>query len=155
MRWAERVVLAAAFVACGAAAQQAPKGVDSLAWLAGCWKSDGGEAGSNEHWLAPAGGTMMGVGRTVRNGKTVDHEFMRIFADEQGRLVFHAMPAGKAAAMFTAIAHDEGGITFENPRDEFPQRVIYRKAGPDKLAARIEGLRNGQPRGVDFPMSRC
>lgn len=153
MRWAKAWVFAAAMAAGSAGAQV--KGIDSLAWLAGCWKADGAEAGSNEHWLAPAGGTMMGVGRTVKGGRTVDHEFMRIASDDQGRLVFHAMPANKAPAAFTAIQHDEGGVTFENPRDEFPQRVIYRRNGPDKLAARIEGLRNGQPRGIDFPMTRC
>jgi hypothetical protein len=46
-------------------------------------------------------------------------------------------------------------VTFENPAHDFPQRVIYKLTAPDKLGARIEGMRNGNLRGVDFPMTRC
>jgi hypothetical protein len=43
---------------------------------------------------------------------------------------------------------------FENAAHDFPQRVLYRREAADRLVARIEGLRNGQPRGIDFPMQR-
>jgi hypothetical protein len=49
--------------------------------------------------------------------------------------------------------HD-GAITFSNPAHDFPQRIIYRRAGADSLHARIEGTRNGQPRGVDYAYVR-
>ena len=32
----------------------------ALAWLAGCWASEGGEPGSGEQWMPPAGGTLLG-----------------------------------------------------------------------------------------------
>ncbi|MCB1009826.1 MAG: hypothetical protein KDB94_13155, partial [Acidobacteria bacterium] len=47
-----------------------PARVEALAWLAGCWAPDGGESGSVEQWTAPAGGTMLGLSRTIRNGTT-------------------------------------------------------------------------------------
>ena len=49
-------------------------GVESLRWLAGCWSRTDAEAGSGEQWTAPAGGTMLGVSRTVRDGRTVEYE---------------------------------------------------------------------------------
>ena len=148
-----------AFLAITALALSAPvaaqdQQVAALAWLAGCWAADPGDAGSVEQWLPPAGGTMLGVGRTVKNGKTVAHEFMQIRTDAQGRLVFIALPSGQREASFVATSVTDGSVTFENPQHDFPQRIRYAAAPGDRLAARIEGMRNGALRGVDFPMKR-
>ena len=126
-----------------------------LAWLGGCWRSDGGEAGTVEHWLPPVAGTMMGVSRTVRRGRTVTHEFMQIRPGDDGRLAFLAQPAGQAATRFPVLRFAPGEVVFENPGHDFPQRVIYRQDAPGHLQARIEGLRNGALRGVDFPMTKA
>lgn len=124
-----------------------------LSWLSGCWQSEGREPGSGEHWLPPDGGTMFGVSRTLRDGRTVAHEFMQIRPDPEGRLEFVALPSGQAETTFRQ-AGDVGaeGILFENPEHDFPQRVIYRTAPGGRLLARIEGTRNGVSRGIDFPM---
>ena len=56
--------------------------ISQLAWLGGCWKSETAEPGSGEHWLPLAGGTLLGVSRTVKQGKTVEFEFMQVRALE-------------------------------------------------------------------------
>ncbi|WP_280156238.1 DUF6265 family protein [Piscinibacter sp. XHJ-5] len=123
-----------------------------LGWLAGCWRSESGDAGSGEHWMPLAGGTMLGIGRTVRQGRTVEHEFLQI-REVDGRLVYIATPSGQKTAMFTAARVGDGEVMFENPQHDFPQRILYRREG-QKLHARIEGMRNGAPRGIDYPMQR-
>jgi hypothetical protein len=128
--------------------------LERLGWLTGCWAAEKGEAGSVEHWLPLAGGTMLGIGRTVRNGRTVEHEFMQIRLNAEGQPVFIAQPSRQKEATFVATSIDERAVTFENPAHDFPQRVIYRAVGESGLAARIEGQRNGTTRGIDFPMRR-
>lgn len=123
-----------------------------LGWLAGCWSSESGEAGSGEHWMPLAGGTLLGVGRTVKQGRTVDHEFLQI-REVDGRIVYIASPARQKTAQFSAVRVGDGEVVFENLEHDFPQRIIYRLDG-QRLHARIEGMRNGQLRGVDFPMRR-
>jgi hypothetical protein len=125
-----------------------------LSWLTGCWSSETGEPGSGEQWTALAGGTMFGIGRTIKQGKTVDHEFLELREDADGRVVFVAHPSRQKTARFPAIRLADGEVVFENVQHDFPQRVIYRLDGPDTLRARIEGMRNGTLRGVDFPMKR-
>jgi hypothetical protein len=125
-----------------------------LAWLAGCWKSAGGEAGSEEQWMPAAGGAMMGMGRTVKHGKTISHEFMQIRAGEGGTLAFVAHPSGQKSAAFPLLRISDDEVVFENAQHDFPQRVAYRREGDSKLAARIEGMRNGSPRVIGFPMER-
>ncbi len=126
----------------------------SLAWLTGCWAGESAEAGTGEHWMPLAGGTMLGVGRTVKGGRTVAHEFMQIRTDGQGQLVFVALPSGRQETTFVLKTAVEHSVVFENLEHPFPQRVIYQQRGPDRLEARIEGLRAGEPRGIDFPMRR-
>jgi hypothetical protein len=124
----------------------------SLSWLAGCWASETAEAGSGEQWMPLAGGTMLGVGRTVKNGRTAEYEFLQIRHNAEGKLVYIAKPSGQTEATFTAIQLSDNAVTFENLQHDFPQRIIYRRLADGKLAARIEGLRGGSVRGIDFPM---
>ena len=133
------------------AAQEAS--VDQLSWLAGCWTTENAEAGSGEQWMPAAGGALLGMSRTVRGGKMAGYEFMRI-APADGKLVFHAQPAGKPADSFAAIKFTSNEVVFENLQHEFPQRVIYRLEAPDKLKASIEGTRNGALRVIPYPMTR-
>ena len=84
-----------------------------LSWLSGCWQQDGAEEGSIEAWLTPAGGTMLGMSRTVKNGKTVAHEFMRIHVLADG-FAFTAQPSQQAEATFAMLRVGEQDIVFEN-----------------------------------------
>lgn len=137
-------------------AQAAERALDRVAWLAGCWRAEGGEAGSGEQWLAPAGGSMLGVSRTVKQGVTVTHEFMQLREVADGNLVFIAQPAGQPEGRFTLMSGGPAEAVFENPHHDFPQRVIYRLEEGGRLRARIEGKLpgNGAVKGVDFPMQR-
>lgn len=150
-----RSVLAMALLllsASGSAARAAD--ISRLAWLGGCWKGEAAEPGSGEHWLPLAGGTLLGVSRTVKQGKTVEFEFMQIRTLAEGQLAFIAMPSGQRTTAFPLLRLSENEAVFENPRHDYPQRVIYRLDSPTSLVARIEGMRKGVLRGTDFPMNR-
>ena len=146
-------LLAAALCAGGAQAQVTAQGIAQLAWLAGCWAAVGGEPGSIEIWTLPAGGTMYGLGRTVRQGATRSHEFMHIRDTAEG-LVFTARPSGQAEASFAGEQLGARNVSFHNPAHDYPQRVIYESPDEDTLNARIEGQLNGKPRTIRFPMRR-
>ena len=103
-----------------------PATIADLAWLSGCWVSVGQEAGSGEQWMTPAGGTMLGVSRTVRDAKTVAFEFIRIAEQDDGGLVFMASPSGQSTASFPMLSLNAREVIFENPDHDFPQRIIYR-----------------------------
>lgn len=148
---------AAAWLVTSMAASIAPAAgppIEQIGWLAGCWNADNAEPGSGEQWMPLAGGTLLGIGRTVRGGKTVAYEFMRIGASADGSIAFFAQPSGQAPASFALLRLGTNEVVFENPDHDFPQRVIYRFEPPARLRARIEGVRQGVSRGIDFPMQR-
>ena len=128
--------------------------VDALGWLSGCWAREGKEAGTDETWTSPAGGTLLGTSRTVHDGKTVFHEFMMIRPAEDGGLEFVAWPSGQAEASFPMVEKGEHRVVFENPEHDFPQRIVYHLREDVQLDARIEGKQNGETQGVDFRFRR-
>lgn len=136
-------------------ASSVARSVDRMAWLAGCWEgtlSNG--ATYEEAWLTPRGGTLIGMARMVRDDQTQSFEFMRI-VDDDGTLVFIAHPSAQEPTEFHAVGITSVAATFENPDHDFPQRVLYRLNQPDELLARVEGDRDGELRGLEFPMRRA
>jgi len=127
--------------------------VDQFTWLTGCWTMTRGESVVEEQWLKPLGGTLMGISRTVKGGRTVEHEFLQI-REVDGRIAYVAKPSGQAEATFPLKTFSDGEMTFENPAHDFPQRIMYRRTA-EGVTARVEGTRNGQTRGIDFVYSRC
>ncbi len=103
--------------------------------------------------MKPAGKTMLGMGRTVADGKTREFEFMRIVQEENGEIFFIAIPSKQKEARFKLAALSDREVRFENPAHDFPQRIIYRRDG-DSLTGRVEGVSKGEERSIDFPLKR-
>lgn len=123
-------------------------------FISGCWKLEANGRTIEEQWLAPLGGSLVGVGRTVAGAKTVEYEFLQIRETPDG-LTYIAKPSGQAEASFKLLSKSVDEVVFENPTHDFPQRIRYRRTGPDQLHARIEGTMSGKPRGIDFPYTRA
>lgn len=128
-------------------------GLAPLSWLAGCWQSELDEPGSGEQWMAPAGGVMLGMARTLKGGRVVQFEFMQLRESATG-LVFIAQPGGRTGSVFNAVEASAEAAVFERSGADFPQRVAYRRRADGGIAARIEGQAGGVQRGVDFPLRR-
>jgi hypothetical protein len=129
-----------------------PATTADLTFMAGCWKHEGNGRTVEEHWLAPAGGSLMGVSRTVAGGKTVEFEFLQIRDLPEG-VFYIARPSGQPEARFKLTTKSVDAVVFEDPTHDFPQRIIYRRVDGG-LHARVEGTMNGKSRGIDFPFRR-
>lgn len=134
-------------------AQEATTQLDRLRWLTGCWELRTPTRVTQESWIAPAGGLMLGTSRTVVRDVAREFEFLRI-ETRSGTVTYVAQPGGGAPTPFPATSISDTLIVFDNPQHDFPQRILYRRVGPDSLVARIEGPQGGQTRGIDFRMSR-
>lgn len=130
--------------------------VEDFAFLRGCWEIDRPERKSRitEQWMEPSGGTLLGMSRTVRDGKTAGFEYMRIEARTDGIYFISKPSENKEETAFRLKQFTTGNAVFENPTHDFPQRVIYRSDNTDTLSARIEGTQNGKSSGVDFLYKR-
>jgi hypothetical protein len=133
-----RLAMAAGLLSATIAASSAtgPRAPD-LAWLAGSWCGEAGGIVSEELWMAPRGGVMLGMHRETRAGRAADFEFLRIEL-RKGTATYLAQPGGRAATAFELRSTSARGVTFANERHDYPKRVIYERVGPSRLKARVD-----------------
>jgi hypothetical protein len=121
--------------------KSAPKKLDSIAWIAGHWRSTAGGETTEELWLPPRGGMMLGLNRGVRGEKKATFEYLRIEGDAKG-VVYLASPSGAKPTPFRLTEADDNRALFENPDHDFPKKIEYKLNG-NKLTASIAGDKPG------------
>ena len=144
------------FIAAVSVYGQGKADIASVKWLTGCWQKENDKSGTVtlEQWTTSDGGTLFGVGRTFKGGKLVSWEMMRIAQDNDSAKFFAQLPNAATATPFALKTATKDELVFENLQNDFPHRVIYRNAGPNKLAARIEGKNGEKEMAIDFPFKR-
>jgi hypothetical protein len=128
--------------------------VDALllvAWLSGCWQITRGAEVIDEQWMAPRGGVMLGMARSVRGDRLASTESTTIRVRD-GKLVYEANPSGQAPTTFTATTATADRVVFENPAHDYPRRLSYERKGPDGLLAWIDD--GSGAKRIEYPFSR-
>lgn len=125
--------------------------LDKLGFMAGCWSGKG----TFEMWMKPEAGSVMGMGRAVRNGKLAGTEYFFVTDGTDGVVLHVQHRLAAKITQFKLKELTESSVTFENPEHDYPQRVIYRVTGPGALLGRIEGTDKGKERAIDYPMTRA
>jgi hypothetical protein len=113
--------------------------ISDFAWISGDWQTQpGARAQIEEHWMRPAGGSMLGMSRTVAGDKTVEFEYLSI--EQRGEEIYYvAHPQARCPGTdfkLTSLSAQEA--VFENPQHDFPKRIIYRKNPDGSLLASID-----------------
>lgn len=121
-------------------ALQSSTTIADLAWISGGWQTASEEGRQiEEHWTSAAGGSMIGMSRTLAGDKTVQFEYLRIEQRADG-IYYVAHPKARFPGTdFKLTKSSATEAVFENPQHDFPKRIIYRKTGDDALTASIDG----------------
>lgn len=121
---------------------------EDLAFLAGSWRMAGPPA-IEEHWMQPAGGTLIGMGRVSSEGRTFFFEYLRIETRADG-LYYVAQPKGGPPTGFKLVKLGPAEAVFENLGHDFPKRIIYRRLDDGRLFARTEGDGTEKEKASEF-----
>jgi hypothetical protein len=113
----------ALFLAAAASAQPMP------AFMTGCWNLTQGENWTQECWMEPRGGLMLGASREGKGSKLRTWEQMRVEQTEGGQIVLAASPEGRPAVSFTAQTLSPTVAEFTNAAHDYPQRIRYELKG--------------------------
>lgn len=127
--------------------------LDQLAWLSGHWQ--GGSSGriTEELWLPPAGGLMLGLNRDVGPDGKAFFEYLRL-ERTGGGIFYRALPRGGTTTSFKLVERTAGKVVFENKAHDFPQRIIYHLTTPNTLQVTIEGEVNGKTESRGWTWTR-
>jgi Domain of unknown function (DUF6265) len=125
--------------------------IGDLAWLAGAWVGTRSSGSSiEERWSPPLGGAMLAVSRTVNtSGKMVAFEYLRI-VERDGGLVYVAQPGGAKPTEFVLTEVGKTRAVFDNPRHDYPKRIVYELSAEGGLSATIGFMKGGTPRRFEW-----
>jgi hypothetical protein len=125
--------------------------IGDLGWLMGNWlatRSTGST--TEERWSPPKGGAMLGTSRSVNtSGKMFAFEYLRVMERGTG-LVYIAQPNGAEATEFVLTELSPTRAVFDNPRHDYPKRIMYELSAQGGLTATIGFMKGGTPRKFEF-----
>lgn len=134
--------------------------IADLAWIAGAWVGTRSSGSSiEERWSPPLGGAMLAVSRTVNtSGRMAAFEYLRI-VERDGGLVYAAQPGGapKTEFVLTEFGPTQAGghrAVFDNPRHDYPKRIVYELSADGTLSATTGFIKGGSPRRYEFTRER-
>jgi hypothetical protein len=129
--------------------------LQDIAWLAGEWQIASPTRCVEEQWTAPSSNMLVGMSRTVTDGRTTSFEFMRIEARADG-IYYVAQPGGRPPVDFKLASDSATDLVFVNPgHADRLKRVLYRRDEGDRLTARIEGENGGSAFAEDYSYHRA
>lgn len=128
----------------------APSSINDLSWMSGAWVGTRSSGSSiEERWSPPLGGTMLAISRTVSRGKMSAFEYLRIM-ERDGGLIYVAQPNGGAPTEFVLTEFSKTRAVFDNPRHDYPKRIVYELTEGGRLQATIGFMKGGTPRRFEY-----
>ena len=112
-------------------------------FMAGCWDLVEGEHWTQECWMEPKAGLMLGASREGVGSKLSSWEQLRI-EHSDGRVILFASPSGRAAVPFEASSVSATIVEFTNAKHDYPQRLRYELKG-DRLEAEVSLIDGSKP----------
>lgn len=130
--------------------------ISQIGWLSGNWSGSRGTNGAismEERWSPAKGGSMLAISRTVSRERLSAFEYLRI-VERDGTLVYIAQPNGLAPTEFILTELSGTRAVFENPRHDYPKKIVYEISAEGVLSTYVGYLKGGNPRRYDYRKER-
>ena len=93
---------------------------------------------------------MLAVSRTVNtSGRMSAFEYLRV-VERDGGLIYAAQPGGAKATEFVMTEVSPTRAVFDNPRHDYPKRIVYELSAEGGLSATIGYIKGGTPRRFEW-----
>ena len=143
----------------GAEAEEAPltptQQLQALAYLEGTWRGPVGPGTWEARYTSPSGGEILSTNKEIRSDRVVSFEFER-FRLQDGKVLMTPWVKGKQSVDFTLTSLDEDAMqaTFENPKHDFPQRIIYHRSAKTVLEIHVTAKRGEKHTGFSLKLEK-
>ena len=132
--------------------------IDNAKWLLGTWKTETDSTNLEETWEQLNDSTFIGTTFYIQNKKdTLHYEVISLVEDEKGILIYDANVKGEnndEPVSFQKLIDNDSLLQFENPKNDYPKKIIYKKMPSSKLEISISGLENGKNSGSKYVLSK-
>lgn len=130
--------------------------LEKVNWLLGEWSNTTPEGNLTETWTQLNDSTFSGKTTFMSGNDTLFTETIEIMQVNDS-LLYNTKVSnqnqGKAIS-FKASNLNGNQVVFENPKHDYPQKIMYNKISADSLVAEISGMKDGKESKETFPMKK-
>lgn len=125
-------------------------------WLLGNWENKSPDGHLLESWKKINDSLFIGESYFIK-GKDTLH-FEKIQMKQKGEALFYiAAVKGQNNDKPVTFKHNdtiEKQLVFENPKHDFPQKIVYSQITKDSIIIQISGIQQGKPSSERFSMKK-
>jgi hypothetical protein len=125
-------------------------------WLLGNWENKSADGDLLESWKKVNDSLYDGESYFIK-GKDTLH-FEKIQMKQKGEALFYiATVKGQNNDKPVTFIHNdtiEKQLVFENPKHDFPQKIVYSRITKDSIIIQISGIQQGKPSSERFSMKK-
>ncbi|MGE8341233.1 MAG: DUF6265 family protein [Flavobacterium sp.] len=125
-------------------------------WLIGNWENKTPEGILSENWQKLNDSTFSASSYFIKEKDTLHFETI-VLAQLGETLTYKATVKGQnddKPVFFPSTSETDQQLVFENPKHDYPQKIIYTKGANNTLTAEISGNMNGKPSSEKFVMTK-
>lgn len=116
--------------------------IEDLTWMAGRWECEIWGGTWQETWSEPRGGVMQSFARHLVDGKAAFIEFGTIERGSEGLthfLILGSLTKEPKRAAFKCTSGGPKEAVFEDPKNDFPSKIVYKSVGVDRMDCTLSG----------------
>ena len=148
------LVIAFTFASCGKSKEVSKIAVAD--WLLGNWENKSTNGNLSETWKKVNDSVYDGESYFIKGKDTLHFEKIQI--KQIGEALFYiATVKGQNNDKAVTFKHNDTiakQLVFENPKHDFPQKIVYSQITKDSIVIQISGIQQGKPSSERFSMKK-
>jgi len=144
-------------IACQNKAEKNFEQLEKMNWLVGEWENKMPEGVLTETWTKTNDSTFAGKTLFINEKDTLHSEDI-VLTQKGETLLYIPTVKGqnddKPVEFKMTESKTENEFAFENPKHDYPQKIVYKKVSDTNLVATISGKQQGKPSSESFPMTK-
>ncbi|MDI9256957.1 DUF6265 family protein [Flavobacterium sedimenticola] len=131
--------------------------LEKMNWLIGQWENTTPEGYLTETWSKANDSTFSGQAYFIIKEKDTVHNETIILTQVNEELIYRPTVKGQnndEPVDFKLTSDTENRFSFENPKHDYPQKIVYKKVNDKSLIATISGVQQGKSSSESYPMNK-
>lgn len=130
--------------------------IKTARWLLGRWENNSADGILSETWKKTNDSTFQAESYFIKDKDTLHFETITLQQNGE-ELFYNATVKGQnndEAVAFKLSNATEKELVFENPKHDYPKKIVYKQITPDSLMAEISGTQQGKPSSEKYSMKK-
>ena len=152
--WSASILM---FISCQNKSEKKFDKLEKMNWLLGNWENEMPEGVLTETWTKENDSTFSGTTYFIINKKDTVHSETIILKQQNDELIYRPTVKGQnndEPVDFKLSSESENSFSFENPKHDYPQKIVYKKVNETNMVASISGMQQGKQSSESYPMKK-